>query len=119
MKKLTAQAQDLWLELEENIDIWMGNSNKVLTASDRRILITQWVGEAYEKLKSPDYDNFKWRCFQKTGCLITADGSDDHLISPEGLSDYEVIPPLPMPGPNDITTVEVPPALADPVGKYF
>ena len=52
VKKLISKAQDNWLELDENIDIWMGNSEKPFTTSDRRILITQWVGEAFEELKN-------------------------------------------------------------------
>ena len=32
-------------------------------------------------------------CWTKTGCLMTADGSEDHLIKPEGLKDYVVLPP--------------------------
>ena len=67
-----------------------------MNAKQRRILIRQWVGQAYEKLRGPKYKNLRYRCFQRTGCLITADGSDDHLITPEGLSGYVVPPPLPM-----------------------
>ena len=70
IKKLTAQAQDEWLELDENVDVWMGNDDKKLTASDRRILITQWVGEAADKLQNEKYDNFRWRCFEKTGKIF-------------------------------------------------
>ena len=123
MKKLTAQAQNRWLEEDNietgiaNIDLWLGNCEKKLTCSDKRILITEWVGNAVDTLNHSNYDNFRWRCFEKTGILITADGSEDEKIQPEGLTDYKVPPPLPMPGPNDIATVEVPPALADPVGK--
>ena len=29
----------------------------------------------------------------KTGCLITTDNSEDHLIKPEGLPEYQVPPP--------------------------
>ena len=113
-KKLVAQSQDQWLELEDNVDLWMGNGSKKLSVGDRRILITQWVGEAYEKIKSSDYDHFRWRCFQKTGCLITADGSEDNEIMPEGLKDYEVIEPLPMQGPSDIPAQVIPEALPEP-----
>ena len=67
LKKLTAKAQNDWLELEENLDTWMGNNEKTLTASDRRILITQWVGKAADTLVSSEYDHFRWRCFEKTG----------------------------------------------------
>ena len=34
------------------------------------------------------------KSFEKTGCLITADGSDDSKINQEGLDGYLVLPPL-------------------------
>lgn len=34
------------------------------------------------------------RCFEATGCLITADGSDEHLIKPGNLKGYVVTPPF-------------------------
>ena len=97
LKKLIMRQQDMWLEIDENMDRWAGN--KPFSASERRILITQWVGEANNLLKSPNYDAFRWHAFEKTGCLITADGSEDYKIKPEGMEDYEVVPSLPMPGP--------------------
>ena len=42
------------------------------------------MGEKYQK--------FRWSQFEKTGCLITADGSEDDKITPEGLED-KVPPP--------------------------
>ena len=60
----------------------------------RRILITHRVGNAWKKLCEPAYDHFRRRCWEKTGCLITADGSEDDKISPEGLRNYHVPPPL-------------------------
>ena len=60
----------------------------------RRILITHWVGEAYSKLMGDDYSKSRWRSFEKTGCLTTADGSKDSKIEPEGLTGYTVPPPL-------------------------
>ena len=43
-----------------------GNTNK-LSSSDRRVLLTQWVGEAVAKL---DSDQLYCRClFEKTGLL--------------------------------------------------
>ena len=32
-------------------------------------------------------------CWVKTGCLLTADGSDDNMVKPEGLDGYKVPPP--------------------------
>ena len=43
------QGQNIWLELDENIEIWLGNDDHKLSAKDRRILIIGWVGNAYQK----------------------------------------------------------------------
>ena len=48
----------------------MGHSAEKLSVKQRRILIMQWVGEAYEKLRGPEYQKLRYSCFQKTGCLI-------------------------------------------------
>ena len=45
------------------------------------------------KLLEPKYDSYRYRLFQKTGCLLTADGADDNLVQPEGLPNYAVPPP--------------------------
>ena len=112
LKKLIMRQQDMWLEIDENMDRWAGN--KPFSASERRILITQWVGEANNLLKSPNYDAFRWHAFEKTGCLITADGSEDYKIKPEGMEDYEVVPSLPMPGPQEIMEVPSPAPSIEP-----
>ena len=31
--------------------------------------------------------------YVKTGCLLTTDGSGNHLVQPEGLPDYKIPPP--------------------------
>ena len=67
---------------------------KVDGKKKRKILITHWVGEAYSKLMRGDYSKSRWRSFEKTGCLIMADGSEDSKIEPEGLTGYTVPPPL-------------------------
>ena len=48
-KSRIKQEQNTWLELDENIEIWLGNDEGKLTAKDRRILITGLVGNAYRK----------------------------------------------------------------------
>ena len=53
-------------------------------------LITKWDGNVYRQLNIPSFDKFRWRHFEKTGCLITADGSEDDKINPEDLSNYKV-----------------------------
>ena len=57
-------------------------------------LITKWDGNVYRQLNIPSFDKFRWRHFEKTGCLITADGSEDDKINPEGLPNYKVPPPI-------------------------
>ena len=61
---------------------------------ERRILITRLVKNTWQELCSSKYHHLKKRCWEKTFCLITADGSEDAKITPEGLADYKVPPPL-------------------------
>ena len=77
-----------------NTKIWYGHGSS-FASKERRILITHiyWIGEAYEKLTSVKYDHLRLRVWEKTGCMITADESDDQLINPEGLKNYVVPPP--------------------------
>ena len=75
-----------------NSVLWYGQS-RGFSAKERRILITQWVGEAWAKLGAPNYSEFLRKCWQETGCLITADGSEDDIIQPEDLLYYTVPPP--------------------------
>ena len=56
-----------------------------LTASPRRILITQWVGEAAKKVDVEMGVEYHRRPFDKTGLAITGSGSDDKLINLEGM----------------------------------
>ena len=71
---------DIWLGQADNLEKW--ESNK-LTASDRRVLITQWVGPAtYIVDNRPDY---RFRLFEKCGMAMTVDGSGDERITLEGL----------------------------------
>ena len=92
LKSLIAIEHRNWLDKENNAEKWF-NNEKPYTAKERRISITQWTGKAWEKLSSCKYDSLRLHCWMKTGCLITADGSDDVSIKPEGLSDYQVPPP--------------------------
>ena len=93
LKVLTRRNYRKWLDKEYNVDIWFGDQ-KCLTANGRRILTTQWVRYAWPELCSSKYYHLKKRYWEKTGCLITADGSEDVKITPEGLADYKVPPPL-------------------------
>ena len=92
-KQLIGIEQRDWLECDDNADRWFCHENP-FSAKERRVLITWWVGKAWEKLHSDKYDKLRMSCWQKTGCLMTANGDDDALIKPEGLPDYTVPPPL-------------------------
>ena len=48
--------------------------------------MTQWTGKAWRKLSSDKM--FAKKLFIKTGCPMTADGSDGDMITPQGLEPY-------------------------------
>ena len=80
-KVLVFHEQQDWLEYDRNIDLWMGYSTEKLSVKEQRILITRWVGGAYEKLRCPECQKLRYSCFRKIGYFMTADGSEDHLIT--------------------------------------
>lgn len=106
VKKLAVQEHHKWLDSEENADRWYGNTEP-FSAKERRVLISHWTGNAYNRIVSEHYKSFVWRVWEKTGCLITADGSDDAKIQPEGLPAYKVQPPLPIDAANAAPTSNV------------
>ena len=83
LKVFVKQAHHDWLDCDESAERWHGNTEP-FSAKERRILLTHWCGDAYNKLIQPEYDAFRWKIWQKTGGLLTADGSDDELVAPEG-----------------------------------
>ena len=83
MKKKIGLYLDEWLEDEENFDKW----HRTISAKERRILMTKFVGQTWEELNE-DYSEMRRKFFQKTGCLMTADGTDDDKIQPEGFVNY-------------------------------
>ena len=90
LKRTVANIQEEWLDDDGNVDLWVGNTERKLDVKARRIFITHWVGEAYQRLMGDEYA--RTRSFEKTGSLITVDGSEDDKINPEGLPNY-VVPP--------------------------
>ena len=58
------------------------------TAKERRMLLTQWAGETWNILCTSKYDKLRCKCWMKTECLMTAVGSEDHLIKPEGIPEF-------------------------------
>ena len=92
LKPLMEQEHYKLLDDEELADRWYGNEEPY-SAKERRTLTTHWAGEAYAKLCGNEYNDFWKKLWLKTGCLITADGSNDDKIAPEGLQNYHVPPP--------------------------
>ena len=101
VKTLTRQAFFHWLECDENSARWYG-SGASFTASHKRILITKWVGAAFRKLTSAKYDAYRRRMFEKTGCLLTVDGSEDQRVAPEGLPNYCCPAPTSLPASDNV-----------------
>ena len=80
IKDLVCRARDKLMEADEdNFDLWCHS----LTASQRRILITQWVGEAWQKF-CRDYHNIVTRCAEKSGNALGVDFHNAEKISFEG-----------------------------------
>ena len=71
--------------MQENLELYVNNS---LSASQRRVLITGWVGAAWADL-CQQKDMIK-RAFRKCGISVPIDGSRDEEISIKGLCNYIV-----------------------------
>ena len=68
IKIIMGQIQDEWLDRDDNLNLWESSD---LNARERRILITQWLGEAWERLTtSPAYVDTFFKSFQKTGFVL-------------------------------------------------
>ena len=79
IKIYMGQEMDKWLETEDNLEKW---ENNTMSASDRRICLANWYFNAWKKACN---GTAMRRYFEKSGALLTADGSDDHLIKLEGV----------------------------------
>ena len=70
IKQKMRAIQEEWLEDEDNMNLWIGNTDEKLNVAKRRILITHWAGAAFEMLQGEDYKPFLRNCFERTGCLL-------------------------------------------------
>ena len=59
-----------------------------LRASERRILLTQWLANAWHRIDNSEYPGGRRKLFERTGLLMTTDGGDDDLVQPKGFADY-------------------------------
>ena len=63
-KELMRIEQEEWLDIPGNFDKWASQS---LSASERRILTTHWIGEAWQKFSSNKYQHIINSSFKVTG----------------------------------------------------
>ena len=69
-------------ERRKLIEMW----HDEISAKNRRILMTQWTGHAWtEPASKPELIQ---KLFEKTGCLVTVDGSHTDKIKPQGQNLY-------------------------------
>lgn len=83
VKEEYKKMQEDWLE--KNQSRW---ENKKIPCKERRILVTKWVAAAIAKVNAFIYPGvepkpYRWRLFEKTGCLLTANGELDDRIHPQ------------------------------------
>ena len=66
---------------DENIELYISNN---MIASKRRVLVTKWVAEPWEKIKTNK--EMIIRTFTKCGITTNEEGSENHLVHIEGIS---------------------------------
>ena len=71
--------------MQENLDAYVTGG---MTASRRQVLITRWVGQAWEEVGNNK--DMIIRSFLKCGISVAVDGSQDSQIDISGLDGYEV-----------------------------
>ena len=59
------------------------------------------------------------RSFKKTGCVITADGSEEEKIQPEGMPGYIVPPPVDVSNDNDDIETQIPEEIREDPNDIF
>ena len=79
-------ALDECMEYPDFLQKWTDGK---FTTRERRVLITKWVGTAWEKLVER---RIMHKFFIKTGCLIAVNGTPNR-INLQGLPAYKFIPP--------------------------
>jgi hypothetical protein len=84
IKQYIEEAKNLWVD--KHFDEWKAGK---YTVGDRRILLTQWVGYAWEQLHLHHQDAII-KTFQNVGLALPTDGSKDHLLKIRDLSNITV-----------------------------
>ncbi|KAK3254849.1 hypothetical protein CYMTET_35951 [Cymbomonas tetramitiformis] len=94
VKKECGVVQDEWLQVPGNLEKWTTG----FTASERRVLITEWVGEACDRVFTR-LDLVK--LFERTGMGLRLDGANDCKITLAGVREYTFT--------SEDANIEVPP----------
>ena len=77
---------DDWLAEGNNLDRWSGSKSLSMTASDRRVLLTKLIADAWERVcEALDFE----KAALPTGALMTIDKSGDEGIRPQGLLEQQ------------------------------
>ena len=71
---------------EERLNLW---KNGKITAGERRILYTKWLGRAFDDYTKNHPDEIT-KAFKRCGMFNAMDGSENHLIKLRKGFDYEV-----------------------------
>ena len=71
--------------LHSNVEAYLRGE---INASQRCILLTKWIGQAWEEVSSNK--EMVQRSFKKCGIAVAIDGSEDEQINNEGLDGYSV-----------------------------
>ena len=71
---------------EQNLNAWVMGK---ISASERRILMTRWIGSAWSTFCTEYQDTIR-ASFVKCGIAVPIDGSQDSMINIRGLTDYYV-----------------------------
>ena len=82
LKVHVGKALDKWLQDADHVELWQ---SETVTESQRRIMFTQWVGEAAKEIDVEMGVEYRRRLFEKTHLAIAADGSHDNLNNLEGV----------------------------------
>ena len=85
LKRFAEGIRQDWLAEDANWEEW---TVATLPACRKRILLTQWYGEAWERV----FDSFDFEdVFGKCGSSLTADGSEDDKIKLQKLDTFSFV----------------------------
>ena len=93
------RALDIWLSIDDNLDLWEGKLN----ASERRVMMTNFLASEMDKNISEEKNSVCIGYFRRTGCFIEIYNRElsqtninikfyDEYIKPQGIAGKYVIP---------------------------